>query len=284
MDNIQTYKEQQEFQKGNYTELSELNSSSKVSVWNLWFFIVSFLANTLKDLYDVHQTEVAALIKAQKVTNIDYYRTILFAYRDGHTFDRALLEYTGTYTDEEIGTAQIIKRAAVQALKVENRLTLQIKVATEDENGALTKIDDETLSRIESYVFVNSNGVQISYFSDKADDLRLEIDVYIDNTILGTNGARIDGTANTPVPDAINTFLADKNFKFDGEIILSQLINEIQKVDGIESEAVRIVNAEASYTTPASWVSFKERYTARSGYYALDLENTDLTINYLIKE
>lgn len=282
MSQIQTYQTAQATQKASYTELAELNSTSKVSVFNLWFYIASFLANTLLELYTLHQTEVAALIKAQKVTNIDYYRTILFAYRDGHTFDRETLAYATNYTDEEIAAAQIIKRVAVQALKVENRLTLQVKVATEDESGNLTKIEDEVLERIESYVFVNSNGVQIEYFSDEADDLRLSIEIYIDNTILNIDGTRIDGTSNTPVVDAINTFLENKNFKFDGEIVLSQLINAIQAVDGIESEAVSILKAEASYTTPASWEVFTQRYTARSGYYNLASEN--LTINYLIKE
>ncbi len=282
MSQIQTYKDLQTSEKEAAPELVNLNSTSKVSVFNLWFYIVSFIANDLRTLFTVHETEINSLIKAQKVTNIDYYRTILFAYRDGHTFDRESLSYSDDYTDEQIAAAQIIKRVAVQPLKVENRLTLQVKLATEDETGALVKIDEETLARIEEYVFVNSNGVQIQYFSDKADDLRLEFDVYIDNTILNSDGSRIDGTDNTPVPDAINTFLEDKNFKFDGEIVLSQLINAIQLVDGIESYAVRTVSAEANYQTPEAWVSFNERYTARSGYYNLTEEN--LTINYIIKE
>jgi hypothetical protein len=283
MSNIQTYKKSQLLEKESNPDLAaliEANSSSKVSVWNLWFYIVAFIANNLIELFSVHKTEINLLIQAQKITNIEYYRTLLLAYRDGHTFDRSNLTYSEGYTEDQIAAAKIIKRVAVQALKIENTLTLQVKVATEDENG-LAKIEDEVLSRISSYVFVNSNGVQIEYFSDKADDLRLEIDVYIDNTILGTDGSRIDGTSNNPIPDAINTFLEDKNFKFDGEIVLSQLINAIQTVDGIESDAVTIISAEANYSTPASWETFKERYTARSGYYNLAEEN--LTINYIIK-
>ncbi|MEE9408118.1 MAG: hypothetical protein V3V28_08595 [Polaribacter sp.] len=282
MSNIQEYKEKQIAQKESLPELTSLDSSSKVSIWSQWFYIVGFVANSLKELFTLHKTEIQALIKAQKITNIDYYRTILFAYRDGHTFSRSALEYSDDYTANEIAAAQIIKRVAVQALKIENRLSLFVKIATEDANGKLTKIDEATLTRIENYVFVNSNAVQIEYFSDKADDLRIELDVYIDNTILSSDGVRIDGTSNTPVADSITTFLADKNFKFDGEIVLSQLVNAIQKVDGIESEAVRIVNAEASYQTPASWETITERYTARSGYYDLTEEN--LKINYLIKE
>jgi hypothetical protein len=283
MSSIQTYKDEQTDQKETYTELVDLNSSSKVSIFNLWFFIIAFTANSLKELYDIHQQEMAALIDAQKIGSLNYYRDVVLSFRDGHPFDSESLEYTGTYTDEEIATAQIVKRAAIQSITNEGRKQLFLKLATEDENGNLQKIEDDVLARISAYMYPNINaGTYISYFSDKADDLKMELDVYIDNTILDTGGSRIDATSNTPIPDAINAFLADKNFKFDGELVLSQLENAIQVVSGVESEAVRFVNVEASYQTPASWEVVKQRYTARSGYYELLSEN--LTINYLIKE
>ncbi|WP_373942665.1 hypothetical protein OEG92_05595 [Polaribacter sejongensis] len=201
MNQLQTYKNQQIAQKESDPDLAQLASlttTSKVSVWRLWTYIVAKVGFDLQELFIMHKAEIEALIKAQKVTNVDYYRTLLFAYRDGHTFNRESLEYTSAYTDEDILTAQIIKRVAVRSLKIENRLTLQVKVATEDETGALSKIEDAVLERIKSYVFVNSNAVQIEYFSDKADDLKLELEVYIDNTIIGTDGVRIDGTDNAP--------------------------------------------------------------------------------------
>ena len=283
MSNIQTYQTHQLEKKENYPELVDLNSSSKVANWRLWFYIVAFLANSLKELYDVHQQEMLYLIDRQKIGSLNYYRNIVLAFRDGHPFDRESLKYTGVYTDEEIAVAQIVKRAAIQSITNEGRKKLFLKLATEDENGDLQKIESEVLDRISAYMYPNINaGTYIEYFSDKADDLRFEINVYIDNTILSTEGVRIDGTNNTPIPDAIYAFLADKNFKFDGELVLSQLENSIQIINGVESESVRFVNAEASYQTPASWELVTERYTARSGYYQLLPEN--LTINYLIKE
>jgi len=283
MNDIQTYKNQQTTNKESFPELSELNSSSKVSIWNLWFYIIAFTANALKDLYSIHQQEMLSLIDNQKIGGLNYYRSIVLNFRDGHPFDREILEYTGTYADEEIATAQIVKRAAIQSITNEGRKQLFLKLATEDEVGNLVKIEDEVLERISEYMQPNINaGTYISYFSDKADDLKMELDVYIDNTILATDGSRIDGTNNTPIPDAINAFLADKNFKFDGELVVSQLENAIKVVEGIESEAIRFEKVEASYQTPVSWENVKERYTARSGYYQLLEEN--LIINYLIKE
>tara|TARA_R110002096_G_scaffold301316_2_gene496187 strand:- start:291 stop:1139 length:849 start_codon:yes stop_codon:yes gene_type:complete len=280
---IQQYKDQQTDQKDSFIELVNLSSNSKVSIFNLWFYIVAFVANSLKELYDIHEQEIVYLIDNQKIGSLNYYRTIVLAFRDGHTFDRETLQYIGNYTEAEIAEAQIVKRAAIQSITNEGRKQLFLKLATEDSEGNLQKIESDVLDRISAYMYPNINaGTYIEYFSDKADDLRIELDVYIDNTILSADGVRIDGTSNSPIPDAINSFLANKNFKFDGELVLSQLENAIQVVSGVESEAVRFEKVEASYQTPLSWEIVKERYTARSGYYQLLDEN--LKINYLIKE
>lgn len=261
--------------------LQESDTNSRVSIWRNFLYIVAFVANNLNELFELHKNEVQNLLDNQIITNLAYYRNLLFNYRDGHTFDREALQYIGTYTEEQIISSKIIKRVAIQSVRIENVNTLYVKLATEDESGKLIKIDSQTLDRIEDYVFVNSNAIQIVYFSEDADKLRLEINVFIDPSIIGVDGARIDGTSNTPIPDAITSFLENKNFKFDGEIILAQLVNTIQEVEGVENEAVRIVKAEASFKRDVEFKEFKERYTAQSGYYELLEEN--LQINYLIK-
>lgn len=281
MSYIQEYLNKMLAEKNANTNLENLTTASQVSVWRNFLYIVAFVANNLKELFELHKVEVQNLLDNQIITNLQYYRNLLFNYRDGHTFDREDLAYTGDYTDEQIASSKIVKRVAVQSVRVENVNTLYVKLATEDNAGKLIKLGQEALDRIEDYMFVNSNAVQIVYFSEDADKLRLEINVYIDPSIIGEDGARIDGTENTPIPDAINDFLEDKNFKFDGEIILAQLINAIQEVEGVENEAVRIVKAEASFKTEIEFIEFNERYTAQSGYYELLEEN--LQINYLIK-
>ena len=282
MSNINTFKDRLKKEKEKISELSSLTSSSKVSIWNFWIYLVSFLANNLLELYALHQKEITELIDNQKLGSLNYYRNLALNFRDGHSFDREKLEYVGAYTDEEIEQAKKVKRAAIQSITVEGRKKLFLKLATEDSDGNLAKIDEDVLNRISKYMYPNVNaGTYIEYFSDEADELKLELDVYIDNTILSIGGERIDGTSNAPIVDSIQNFFADKNFKFDGELILSQLENEIQKVEGVDSEAVRFLKAEVSYQTPASWEEIKSRYTARSGYYNLKQEN--LKINYLVK-
>lgn len=104
--------------------------------------------------------------------------------------------------------------------------------------------------------------------------------MYIDPQILTQNGSRVDGTANDVVATAVDDFLADKNFKFDGELVLSLLADKIQEVDGIEARSVSFVNVEANYKIPEEWEVVQERYTAYSGFFKI----RELKVNYLIKE
>ena len=283
MSNIQTYQEQQLAQKNNNPDLAsltEITSNSKVSIWRLWLYICAFIANDLRQLYGVHKQEVADLINAQKITNEEYYRTVALAFRDGHTFDSEKLEYYGNYTDAQIADAQKIKRCAVQVVTAQGRQKLFVKVATEDANGKLVKLPADVFARFQTYMNLNKPaGVNIVYQSIDADKIRITADVYVDTSILLLNGDRIDGQFNAPVEQAVYDFFTDKNFKFDGEIVLSLLANKMQIVEGVLDEAVRFENVESSYTTPDAWNLILERYTANSGYF----EVVELNINYLTK-
>ena len=278
---VEVFKQHQIDKKAQLSELDPLDSTSKVSIFRLWINIVASLANTLKELYALEKEEINQLIGEQKLGTLNYYRETALAYRDGHPFNRESLTWAGTYTDAEIATSQIVKRAAIQSTEVEGRKRLFLKLATEDSGGNLAKIDATTLGRIKDYMQPNIHaGTYIEYFSDKADDLRFEIDVYIDTQILLETGERIDGQSNAPVFDAVSEFLADTNFKFDGEIVVSLLADKIQSVEGIVDRSVRFVKTEANFQTPAAWFEFAERYVSKSGYFDLTLEN--LTVNYLI--
>lgn len=282
MSYIQNYIQKLLAEKQANTTLSDLTSDSKVSIWREFLFIVAFMANFIKELTEVHQQEVEYLIDNQKLTSINYYRTTVLNYRHGHPFNRESLTYADGYTEEQIEAAKLVKRAAVQPVNVEGRRKLFLKLATENANGELSKIPEATMLLIQEYMQANIGaGTYIEYFSDNADELKMEMDIYIDPLVLNTDGTRIDGTDNEPVPKAIQEFFKDKNFKFDGELVLSLLADKIQEVQGVESRSVSFKKVEASYTTPASFNLINERYTANSGYFRIAPEN--LKINYKIR-
>ena len=123
-------------------------------------------------------------------------------------------------------------------------------------------------------------GTYIQYFSDFPDQLRIEMDVYIDNQVLLANGQRVDGTDDKPIFNACQEFLADENFNFKGEFVRSLLVDKIQQVDGLKDRAVNIKKVEANTLTPPSWELISERYISKSGYFELLEEN--LTVNYIV--
>lgn len=288
---VQDYINKMLAEKQANTALVDLTSDSKVSIWRNFIYVVAFIANFVKELQDVHETEVAALIDAQKITNLNYYRDIVFNYRDGHGdfFDRESLKYIESYkdvndvlitkTEEEIELSKIVKRAAAGETNENGIKKISLKLATEV-NGELQEIDENALVRIKEHVFINAPaGTNLSIISIRPDELNIEVDVYIDPQILTTSGVRVDGTANDVIPTAVNEFFADTNFKFDGELVLSLLADKIQSVQGVQDRSVKFIKVEANHTVPAVWENIKERYTAYSGYYRV----LDLKVNYLIK-
>lgn len=283
MSKIQEFKKlmlDEKRQNNELASLTELTSNSKTSRWNLFLYIVAFFGDTLWQLWQQTRKEIDVLVHLQRHVNIAFLRKKLLNYRDGHPFDKETLSFKGNYTDEQIELSKIVKRAAVQAITLENRKLLKMKIAGEDSNG-LKKLPQSKVKAIKTYIEAHGEGTLIDVQSLNPDDLRFEFDVYIDNQILQTDGTRVDGTANTPVPDAIQEFLASKNFKFDGELVLSLLIDAIQQVEGVESRAVNIKVAQSNYQLPLEWQDIDERYTSQSGYFKLLPEN--LKINYKIR-
>lgn len=279
MSYVQDYLTKMLAEKNATTTLDALTSTSKASIWRNFMYVVAFIANFVKELQEVHETENVVLIDNQKLTNLNYYRDVVFAYRDGHPFDRESLAYTGVYTDEEIELAKIVKRAAAGQTNENGIQKISLKLATEV-NNELQEIDDVALDRIKEHVFINAPaGTNLSIISIRPDELKLEVDVYIDPQILTATGVRVDGTANDVVATAVNEFFADQNFKFDGELVLSLLEDKIQAVQGIQDRSVRFKLVEANHTVPANWETVEERYTAYSGYYKV----LELNVNYLIK-
>lgn len=285
MSNIQTYQQEMLDKRANDADLSaltEADSTSKVAIWKLWIYIVSFIANTQRELNEVNKQENTHLIENQRRLNLDYYRQVCLDYRDGHTFNSETLSYVDTYTDEEIATAQIVKRAAVKEATEGTAKFIELKLATEI-GGELAAIPEVQLNRIKQHLFINGDaGASLRVTSNRADELRLTIDVYIDTQILNLSGSRVDGKANDVVKTAIDDFFADKSFKFDGELVLSMLVDAIQAVDGVLDRSVSIKSAEANYKIPAEWEQINERYTSYSGYFKII--DGGLTINYKVKE
>jgi hypothetical protein len=109
------------------------------------------------------------------------------------------------------------------------------------------------------------------------DNLKLTLDVYYDPLVLNGQGVRLDGTNNTPLQDAIGESLYQ--LEFNGELILTNLTDHLQQIDGVEMPVIKL--AEAKYGA-LDFTAFDETYIADAGY--MIIEETDLTLNFIARE
>lgn len=252
-------------EKANQDALNSADSTSKTALFNLWAYIVAVVMWAMYKSWGIFQEEMAQKIREQKLFSLLWFRNAALSYRHGHFLDEETGEYTGEgYTDDEIEAAQVVSRAAVVEVETNNRKHLWIKMAkTEDEK--LVRLSDDEQDGIEQYFArIKPAGTKIITFSDDPDQLQLDITFFYDPLILDENGARIDGSDNEPVQSAIKDYL--NNLKFNGEFILSELVDILQNIEGCADREVYIQNAKANYLEPAEWVDIKSSYIANSGY------------------
>lgn len=267
--------------KEDIAELAELTSTSKVSIWRLWVYVVSFIANTHYKLQQAHLLEVNTAIANQHYSSELQIQQLLFDFRYGHQFDRTTLSYADGYTDDQIEQAQIIKRAAVEKVIVSNRVVLRLKVS-KLEDGALKQVPSNQLAVLEEYVDINTPaGTNYVFYTSDPDQLKLVIDVYYDPLVLDENGELLDASGAAPIPEAIRTFLSAETFDFEGELRISELTDTLQNVYGVSNRSVKISSAYYSTSIPANWQEIDESRKAISGGFEISDEN--LTINYIAK-
>lgn len=217
--------------------LQELNSTSKVAIYRLFAFIVSYCAWLLETLFDTGKAEIATLIEQDKAHRPSWYKKKALAFQFGFDliFDTDLYDNTG-YTDDQIEDSKIIKYCAVPKSKGQKA----IKIATEV-GGVLAPVTELQKTAFEAYMDEISDwGVDYVVVNQLPDVLLLNFDVYIDALVLDSNGMSILN-GNYPVQEAILEFM--KELPFNGELILFDLETKIKKVPGVTIP--NIVNAES---------------------------------------
>lgn len=255
--------------------LSNLNSNSKVAIWRLWVFIQAFAIWLHEGIFETHKTEIEELIALNKIHTARWYRGKALLFQFG--FD--LFGETDYYNNEGIDEALVIDSKIVKQASVEEIAgKLRIKVAKEDNSENLAPLNETEVFAFRQYMeLVKDAGTRLQIISRDPDDLKLELDIYFDPLLLDGNGARLDGTNNTPIIQAIEEFLY--NLEFNGELIITKLVDYLQQVEGVEMPVVQ----EAFTKFGAFGYSpMEETYIADAGYMILD--EVETTINYIPRE
>lgn len=260
-------------------------STSKVAIWRLWIYIISFSHWKQENLYDEHRLEIEKILREDTRGRTAWYRQMALKFQYGHQ----LVPKTDFYNNDgvsldKIAATKIIKYAAVTEVKTNNSTLLIIKIATE-QNGVLTPVNEHQLASFRSYIDeIKFAGVKINIINYTPDRLRIHMRVVRDPLLIDENGLEIL-TARYPVNDAIFSFL--KELPFDGKLSLQKLEEKILAIKGINDLSLDL--AETAWIDPdknkyGDWEKVDINKIPVSGYFKINLnENNEYksTINYL---
>lgn len=223
--------------------LSGLTSTSKVSIWRLFSYIVAVAIWTLEKVFDLHAKEVDNRILELKPHTARWYRSKALAFQYGFNLlpDSDQFDSEG-FTEEQVEDSQIIKYAAVTESDDESRLV--IKIATESSTGSDTGSQLSPISAAESDAFtayiqkIKDAGVRTTIINFLPDRLYLDMDIYYDPLVLDQEGNNIL-TGGKTVEAAIQEYM--KLLPFNGELVIAHLVDHLQAVAGVNIPHVNLI-------------------------------------------
>lgn len=257
------------------TGIAGLNSNSKVAIWRLWVFIQAFSIWIHESIFDAHVVEIEELIALNKIHTSRWYRNEALKFQYGFDYPETEI---GGYNNDGVDEALIIASLIISQASVEELAgRLKIKVA-KSTAGVLEALNETEIDAFTQYMqLIKDAGTRLLIVSRPPDDFKVSLDIYFDPLILDGNGARLDGTNNEPVLDAIKSFLY--NLEFNGEFLTDNFEIALRNVEGVKLVGLNTIEARFG-TNP--YADIIETYIADAGYMTLNLAET--TINYIPRE
>lgn len=252
--------------------LSSLTNTSKVAIWRLWTYVIAVSIWTLEKIFDIFRTETDDKIAVLKPHSLRWYAAKAKIFQFGFNLVSEADYYDNTGVDETVlNTSRLVAYAAV----VEQTRGLRIKVA-KVMGTELAPLGAGELSAFVNYMNkVKDAGVKLLITSTGADSLKLTIDVYYNPLVLNAAGGRADGVSSEPVQQAVKTYL--KNLPFNGVFVLQNLVDVLQKVDGVQ--VIDVKEAQAKYGALA-YTAFRVQYIPDAGYLRL-YNAADLQLTFI---
>lgn len=221
--------------------LTTLNSTSKVAIYRLIVFIVSYSIWLLEKLFDTHKAELSTALAQQKSGTLAWYRTMALRFQygfdlltDSDVFDNA------TATTEQITDSKIVKYAAVVEGSGDSRVIIKIAGET---SGVLAPITAPQSEAFQAYIEeIRFAGVKTTVINYTPDKLYLALKIFRDPLLIDANGNSILN-GGKPVETAIKEYM--KELPFNGELVLAHLVDKLQQVDGVLIP--HIVSAQSSW-------------------------------------
>ncbi|OWP76833.1 nucleotidyltransferase, partial [Flavobacterium oreochromis] len=175
----------------NHPDLQELNSTSKVAIYRLFAYIVAVAIWTIEQLFSIHKTQIDTAIYEYKPGTARWYRNMALAFQlgfdllpDDDQFDNS------NATTEQIESSKIVKYCSIPEEGVESS-RLIIKIAGE-QGDTLRKLSDAELASFTDYIKkIRYAGVKFLIVNNPADKLLLQMQIFVNPLIIGSDGVNI---------------------------------------------------------------------------------------------
>jgi len=251
---------------------------SAVSLENIIFSDVATAMFVMQELFDRFKIDISEILNAQLPGTINWYayKAMLFQFGMELHPETDFYDNTGL-TAGQIAAMRVVHYAA--AVEARDKSILYVKIATDDLNGIRQPLSSAQLIAFKQYLNnVQYAGVRISVINDPPDEMRLVIDIYYDPLVLDETGRRLDGTANTPVQDAIRNHL--KNLPFNGTYTNQGLVDTLQVIDGVLIAEIK--SAASRFGVFTEFTEINAREVAHAGYY--QISDANLILNFIPDE
>lgn len=225
------------FSKGSGFEIE----FSLLSIENILFDVLAYSIFTLQKLFNQHIIEVTKQIYEQKIGSLRWYRNKALDFQYGFDLITDSDKFNNTNANEDqINDSKIVKYSAVTEAVDEARVI--VKIAGES-NNVLSPINAEQQTAFEAYIReIRFAGTIVTVINFRPDRLYLDITIYRDPLVLLPDGTSILN-GNKPVEDALLEYM--KELPFNGELILQNLVDKLQQVEGVT--IIDILNVQSSW-------------------------------------
>jgi hypothetical protein len=248
--------------------LSVINNTSSVALFNLLAYCVAYCVALLDSIFDLHRSDVENELNTKTSHKLEWYRQKALNFQYGYP----LIDETDSYdntnvSEDDLAASKIIQYAAVTESDDESRLIIKIATTV---GGILQPITTGQLAALTNYFKrIKDGGVKITIINYLPDKLYLNLRIFYDPLVLDNLGNNIlDG--GRPVEDALNNYM--KALPFNGELALINLVDALQKVEGLkipqlDSAQTSFIDPDTSgYGTP---IAVDVRVLPESGYFQI---------------
>ena len=221
--------------KNSRPELNSLSSSSKAAVFRNWVFVASNAQQNLETIQDRFETEIDEKIRNNFIGTPQWLieRTNEFQLGDDLVLVNNFYQYPSIDASK-----QIIEASAINE---HSGGTVTIKVA-KDSSGDLVALSEIELTQLRKYISkIKLAGTRVSVISQNADQLVLS------GTTVYYDAIHAEAKIKTAVETALNDYM--KNLPFNGKLKLNDVIDVIQKVQGVDDVAIVHLMIKTGFST-----------------------------------